>query len=311
MAEKSVIIEGLHFNDISKKSRKNVKQKPKSNASLKKQLIQRLAKYRKDLKEGKQLDTCERTTNDNPDTFDTTMHTLNMLEDNYQKSQNNKRSQMEPVKLDIVETDFDTHVKKVQNEPNYGCLKKGQKKTLKQIRNSQAQHNVMFQPTNTSISIDQIDHRLKERQKMFLEMKEKRKNELNHASQEQTQLQLQLYNPKHIVNTEDIKSSSGGKAKKTKKVKKIKKTCKIGKYDGKVVVLLPNKQTRKKIHDDIVQIDTIPVYKIKEYLRSKRLIKTGCTAPENILRETMKNTILSGDIEKDKECIQVTDMLEE
>lgn len=294
MAEKSVTIEGINITDITKKSRKTVKQKPKSNASLKKQLIQRLAKYRSDLKASENSNTSDST--DESNSFDTTMHTLNLLENNYQKSQENDS---EKIKLDLVETDFDTHVNTVQKEPNYGCLKRGKKKTLKQIKNNQSQHNVMFQPTNSSVSIDQIDNRLKERQKLFLDMKEKRKEELHKEHNELSK------------NTPLPMPTKGGKAKKTKKVKKIKKTCKIGKYDGKVVLLLPNKKTRKKIHDDIIQIDTIPVYKIKEYLRSKKLIKPGCTAPENVLRETMKNTILSGDIEKDKECLQISDMMEQ
>lgn len=298
MEEKSVTIEGLNFTDITKPTRKTTKQKPKSNTSLKKQLIQRLAKYRSDLKAGGKSNNSESQEESN--TFDTTMHTLNLLEDNYQKSQNKNQTKSDSFRLDLVESDFDTHVKTVQKEPNYGCLKKGRKKTLKQIQNDTAHHDVMFQPTNETVSIDQIDIRLKERQKKFLDMKEKRKKELNHASPE-----LSTQQPQNTTTP-----SKGGEAKKTKKVKKIKKTCRIGKYDGKVVVLLPNKKTRKKIHDDIIQIDTIPVYKIKEYLRAKKMIKPGCTAPENVLRETMKNTILSGDVEKDQESIQIADILE-
>lgn len=299
MAEKSVTIEGWNFTDINKKSRKTVKQKPKSNSSLKKQLIQRLAKYRSDL--GANSNTSEHHEESN--TFDTTMNTLNLLEDNYQKSKEKDHCELTPFKLNLLETDVNSNLKTDQKEPNYGCLKKGNKKTLKQIKNHQSQHNVMFKPTNASIYIDQIDNRLKERQKLFLDMKERRTKELNQESNEITAHPFQNTQEQPLEN-------KGGKVKKTKRVKKIKKTCKIGKYDGKVVILLPNKKTRKKIHDDIIQIDTIPVYKIKEYLRSKKLIKAGCTAPENVLRETMKNTILSGDVEKDKECIQISDMLE-
>ena len=43
-------------------------------------------------------------------------------------------------------------------------------------------------------------------------------------------------------------------------------------------------------------MNSMPLSKVKQYLRSRMLIHNGCDAPEHILREMMRSVILSGDV---------------
>lgn len=280
--------------DISKPKTRATKKINKHNKDisykkLKHDLIKRLAKYRQDVsnENNKIHGSSSIPTAYDDDSFVSTMESLNKIENTYQDTQKPK--------VPIIDNiDFDTLVKRIDKEPVYGCLKNGKKKTLKQLRRNsqpidklsigdspQLHNNVAFTPENSSVTIDVIDSKLKNRQNHISQLKEQRKQEIT-----------------SITPVTGGSNSIDKKQSKNRKIKRIKKTCKVGKYDGKVVVLLPNKKTRKKIHDEISEINCIPVYKIKDFLRSKKLISAGCNAPDEVLRETMKNTILSGELEK-------------
>jgi len=321
MDEKSVTVDigGSQLSDLNKPRKtikRQVKQNQKENShsykKLKQDLIKKLAKYRSDVQNFNQEPPKQESS------FGDTLQTLNTLENKYE--QKNSNTNNTPSRTKILDTDYDTMVQHVKNEPVYGCLKSGKKKTLKQLKNDDKQNFVSFVPYNSSVHIDTIDSRLKNRQQQFLLLKNKRKQELNTNtnviindnsitntnSEITSKIQNENTTDQSLVKHEPKESIQ---PKRTKKVKRIKKTCRIGKYDGKVVVLLPNQKTRKKIEKDVCNIDSLSLYKVKEYLRSKHLISVGCTAPESILRETMKNSLLSGDIEKDKASLKVSDLL--
>lgn len=95
-----------------------------------------------------------------------------------------------------------------------------------------------------------------------------------------------------------------------KRIHRVKKTRKIGKSGNKVLILIDNNRTRKKKTDELVKLDNIPLSKVKLYLRSKQLIKPICSAPEYVLREMMKNSILSGNVSNHPDTVTVEHLLD-
>ena len=64
----------------------------------------------------------------------------------------------------------------------------------------------------------------------------------------------------------------------------------------KISVFIKNNTDRKDVEDEIKILDTQEISLIKEYLINKELIKIGSLAPESLMRELYKNSILAGDI---------------
>ena len=64
----------------------------------------------------------------------------------------------------------------------------------------------------------------------------------------------------------------------------------------KISVFIKNTTDRKDVEDEIKILDTQELSLIKEYLINKELIKVGSLAPESLMRELYKNSILAGDI---------------
>ena len=88
------------------------------------------------------------------------------------------------------------------------------------------------------------------------------------------------------------------KYKKKYRIHTYKKTYKLGKKKerGKVDVLIKNNTTRKKVKKAVKELEKTPLLEVKRYLKQKGLIKTGSNAPEYVMREIYKNSMLAGDI---------------
>lgn len=85
---------------------------------------------------------------------------------------------------------------------------------------------------------------------------------------------------------------------KHKRTYKHRKTVKhiYGKYGTKVGILIKDLGTRKKITDEQKALKNKNIVDVKSFLRQKNLIKSGSSAPPDILRCIYENSILSGDI---------------
>lgn len=84
------------------------------------------------------------------------------------------------------------------------------------------------------------------------------------------------------------------------KRKKITRTLKykLGKHaNGKVSVLIKNNQTRRRVQTEQAQLKQKSILDIKNYLRSKNLLKVGSEAPNDVLRHIYEQSILAGQIE--------------
>ena len=71
---------------------------------------------------------------------------------------------------------------------------------------------------------------------------------------------------------------------KIKKKKKRKKTYRLGKTGKNIGVLIKNSDTRKKVSEELGSLKKERILNVKNYLKKKNLIKTGCEAPTQVLR---------------------------
>ena len=84
------------------------------------------------------------------------------------------------------------------------------------------------------------------------------------------------------------------------KRKRITRTVKykLGKHkNGTVSVLIKNSQTRRKIQSEQAELKQKSILDVKNFLRSKNLLKVGSAAPHDVLRQIYEQSILAGQVE--------------
>ena len=93
------------------------------------------------------------------------------------------------------------------------------------------------------------------------------------------------------------------RAKKEPRRFKYNKTvkCTYGKSNGKITVCIKDSQTRKNVIQEQIELRKKPINEIKEYLKSKYLLKAGSHAPNDILRKIYEDVHLAGDIVNNNE----------
>ena len=84
------------------------------------------------------------------------------------------------------------------------------------------------------------------------------------------------------------------------KLRRITRTYKykLGKKNDRrhIGLLIKNRETQKKIKQEVSQLKEKDIQSIKNYLREKNLIKLGSQAPNDVLRKLYEDSILSGEI---------------
>jgi hypothetical protein len=72
----------------------------------------------------------------------------------------------------------------------------------------------------------------------------------------------------------------------------------LGKKNGSkhVGLLIKNRDTQKKIRQEVTKLKEQPIQDVKNYLRNKNLIKLGSQAPNDVLRKLYEDSILAGEI---------------
>jgi len=89
----------------------------------------------------------------------------------------------------------------------------------------------------------------------------------------------------------------------------IKRTYVIGKKNGKVGMIVPNKKTRKYIAGCIKELRNTPSSEMKEDLKKKGLIQVGSSAPNEVIRNIYEYSRLAGDVQNENTEILMNNLL--
>ena len=81
-----------------------------------------------------------------------------------------------------------------------------------------------------------------------------------------------------------------------KKTKTIKQYSSFGKHKHSSTVRVFIQNDKRKIEGELRALDRHDMNKVRTYLKNHGLLKVGSTAPDEILRESYKNSILAGNI---------------
>ena len=105
--------------------------------------------------------------------------------------------------------------------------------------------------------------------------------------------------------------TGGGVSKRIKKT--IKRTYTLGKskIHKRVGVLIKDKNTRKRVLNAQRDIKRHGINDIKQYLRTHGLIKTGSSAPNDIIRKIYESAMLSGEVTNQDKDILLQNFLKE
>lgn len=154
----------------------------------------------------------------------------------------------------------DPVVRWVPKVPTYGCLKNGQSPTFRQtMRNNN--NPPITTTTTTSSSINPL------------------------ASRSVVSNAVKKAVAKKLLKQPHIK-------KRTNRTLKYK----LGKHGKKMSVFIRNSATRKLVQSERDLLKHKTILEIKNYLRSKNLLKAGSLIPNDVLRQMYENVILAGDV---------------
>ena len=299
--------EYLSLGKRKKKPKKKTEKKMMTRRNMLKKIME-LRKERSSIEEPLEKEKEEEKADD----FDNSLSDLNQFVKEYQKKLTlKKKNRVIPVYNDSM--DGPDKSPERHEGPNYSCLKNGSKPTYKQI-NRTMRNRIQF-PENviqSTTSISDIDDNMNTKYNPSIQINEPSPSPINEPSpypiiEDNNEHSL---SPSPIIKKDNNEPSPSPMIKiddpprKAFKRKRFRKSCKLGKRNNKIKVLLPNRYTRRKESTELETLSKLPLSKVKQYLRSKMLIQVGCTAPEYILREMMRNAILSGDLQnKNKETI--------
>ena len=232
----------------------------------------------------------------------------------------------------------------VDNNVPYGCLKGGVKPTFKTWNKTQRQQPSVAQSSpsliiNTSSLGGSSNTTLRETKMKELKDKMRRKQQsLEFAQPAPTQVltptQVSIPEPEQKISmnqevpvmimtetapsnqtpltdanaTQNVQTSSPKRIKKT-----IRRTYTLGKskIHKKVGVLIKDKNTRKRVLNAQRDIKRHGINDIKQYLRTHGLIKTGSSAPNDIIRKIYESAMLSGEVTNQDKDILLQNFLKE
>jgi hypothetical protein len=112
--------------------------------------------------------------------------------------------------------------------------------------------------------------------------------------------QIDIYNTDNTDNTNNTNVTNNSVIN-IPKIRRITRTYKykLGKKKDKnhIGLLIKNRETQKRIKEEVSSLKSKSIQEVKNFLREKNLIKLGTQAPNDVLRKMYEDSILSGDIE--------------
>lgn len=195
-------------------------------------------------------------------------------------------------------------------DPPYGCLKNGRKKTFRQYHKSIKQPK--FIESQTPLKVEPIQQNLQNQNNSHVSSKSIIKPYIFNTEQMRDSISLRKNKLQMAKDKLNIVSNKPNKRERIKRIiKKTRRKYNLGKKDGKVNILIKDGDTRKKIKQEIKSLDNTPLRELKQNLKKKNLIKIGSSAPEYILRDIYKNSILIGDIQNTNSSVVLKNYLSE
>jgi hypothetical protein len=239
----------------------------------------------------------------------------------------------------------------VNDNVPYGCLKGGVKPTFKTWNKTQRQQPSVEKPSlniNTSSLGGSSNTTLRETKMKELKEKMRRKQQsLEFAQPPPTPIStlkpqpapqpapepekimdfsvapmvqevpaMIMTDPTPVIQTPlvDAPTAPNVQTSGSKRIKKtIKRTYTLGKskIHKKVGVLIKDKNTRKRVLNAQRDIKRHGINDIKQYLRTHGLIKTGSSAPNDIIRKIYESAMLSGEVTNQDKDILLQNFLKE
>jgi len=118
----------------------------------------------------------------------------------------------------------------------------------------------------------------------------------------------------HSASLADVPITQNVQTGGSKRIKKtIKRTYTLGKskIHKRVGVLIKDKNTRKRVLNAQRDIKRHGINDVKQYLRTHGLIKTGSSAPNDIIRKIYESAMLSGEVTNQDKDILLQNFLKE
>ena len=132
----------------------------------------------------------------------------------------------------------------------------------------------------------------------FIDIINSKKETIDNLDKENSEVNSQA-NSQENSQAQSIRNSNN----EEHNIPKLRRTTKTYKYKlGKkkdkryIGLLIKNRETQKRIKQEVSQLKQQDIQTIKNYLREKNLIKLGSQAPNDVLRKLYEDSILSGDI---------------
>jgi hypothetical protein len=220
------------------------------------------------------------------------------------------------------------------NEPKYGCLKRGTKPTYQKTT---TRRNITFNTDNNNIhEFDNtnpptmninIDERTLTSPPPDLHVTPMSSPILDNIVLDVEELPV-MANIDKIVESKmdevnildmipeneiikDIENNIPTKQSNAKKNGKQTQKMKLGKIGKKVSVLINDNTTRKNIRNEKHLLNITPMKKVKEYLKQNSLLEVGSTAPDDVLRSIYTNAKLSGELENKNGDVLLNNFIKE
>ena len=212
----------------------------------------------------------------------------------------------------------------LNSEPQWGCLKSGNKPTFRSFHNktckvstsidtepNNANNNNSNNNNNNSEGVHVIDTSTVSDSESESERDRPDPVALSEILYGSRQQRLNDYRNEQ-VKTDKKNIEPVIKIKQTKQ-RIVTKKYKLGKYTNKtgpvIGVLIKNVQTQRNVEKKRNEMKHIPLDTIISRLHKKRLLKVGSSAPPDVLREMYESSALAGDIENEGNDIALHNFL--
>ena len=214
----------------------------------------------------------------------------------------------------------------LNNEPQWGCLKSGNKPTFRSFHNKTCKvtTSIESEPTNSSNNNNNINNNNSESAPVVIDttpVMSDSESETERDGPDPVALSEVLYGSRqqrlNDYRKEQVKTDKKNiepviKIKQTKQ-RIVTKKYKLGKYTNKtgpvIGVLIKNVQTQRNVERKRNEMKHIPLDTIISRLHKKRLLKVGSSAPPDVLRELYESSALAGDIENEGNDIALHNFL--